>query len=471
MHGGIAMIVEALLNALGAERVSRDPAELARVRRDAWVLSDLDELEQRPVELPLCVVRPQSTSDVVTVVQLCRQRATPLVPSGLRSGVCGGVLAGATEVVLDMSSMRAMQRLDTVDLTATFEAGARGSDAETRVNEAGLTLGHFPQSIARSSVGGWVATRAAGQFSTGYGNIEDLVLGLEAVLPDGSVLTTRDAPRASAGPDLKQLLFGSEGTLGVVTAVTFALHRLPALRYPRAYHVRDMAAGFEAQRAVLQGGQRPVVLRQYDAREVGRLFKDFRKDEQCLLLVLHEGSAAKVEAEERAVREILEHGGASRAPDAACEHWLAERNHVPDFKSFLEHGLVVDTIEVAAPWSRIGALYDDAIAALAKLPGVWNGSAHSSHAYRSGLNLYFSFACQPQEKQGMRQAYFDCWQAVMAATLRAGGTISHHHGIGRVRRAWLERELGKTGVELLRSIKRTLDPVGFMNPGVLLPDP
>jgi alkyldihydroxyacetonephosphate synthase len=465
------MIVEALLNALGAERVSRDPALLARVRRDAWVLSDLDEIEQRPVELPLCVVRPQTQSDVVTVVQLCRQRATPLVPSGLRSGVCGGVLAGKGEVVLDMSSMQAMHHLNTADLTATFEAGARGSDAEARVNEVGLTLGHFPQSIARSSVGGWVATRAAGQFSTGYGNIEDLVLGLEAVLPDGSVLTTRDTPRASTGPDLRHLLLGSEGTLGVITTVTFALHRAPELRLPRAYHVPDMAAGFEAQRAVLQAGQRPVVLRQYDAREVGRLFKDHRKDEQCLLLVLHEGSAAKVEAEERAVREILEHGGASRAADAACEHWLAERNHVPELKSFLEHGLVVDTIEVAAPWSRINALYDDAIATLGKIPGVWNGSAHSSHAYRSGVNLYFSFACQPAEKAAMRQAYYDCWQAVMAATLRAGGTISHHHGIGRVRRAWLERDIGKVGVELLRSIKRSLDPVGFMNPGVLLPDP
>jgi alkyldihydroxyacetonephosphate synthase len=465
------MIVEALLNALGAERVSRDPAELTRARRDAWVLSDLDEVEQRAVELPLCVVRPRALSDVVTVVQLCRQRATPLVPSGLRSGVCGGVFAGAAQVVLDMSSMNALKRLEPVDMTATFEAGARGSDAEARVNEAGMTLGHFPQSIARSSVGGWVATRAAGQFSTGYGNIEDLVLHLEAVLPDGNVLVTSDAPRASTGPDLRHLLFGSEGTLGVITAVTFALHRAPELRHARAYHVPSMAAGFEAQRTVLQAGHRPAVLRQYDAREVARLFAAHRKDEQCLLLVVHEGSAAHADAEERAVSALLHAAGCTPASNAACEHWLAERNHVPEFKSFLEHGLVVDTIEVAAPYSRIGALYAEVIAALGKVPGVWNGSAHSSHAYRSGVNLYFSFAVQPKEKQGMRQAYFDCWQAVMQATLRAGGTISHHHGIGRVRRAWLERELGKTGLETLRSIKRALDPVGFMNPGVLLPDP
>jgi alkyldihydroxyacetonephosphate synthase len=465
------MIVEALLNALGPERVSRDPAQLTSARRDAWVLSDLDEVEHRSVELPLCVVRPRTLSDVVTVVQLCRLRATPLVPSGLRSGVCGGVFAGASEVVLDMSSMQALKSINPVDMTATFEAGARGSDAEARVAEAGMTLGHFPQSIARSSVGGWVATRAAGQFSTGYGNIEDLVLRLEAVLPDGNVLVTSDAPRASTGPDLRHLLFGSEGTLGVITAVTFSLHRAPDLRHARAYHVPDMSAGFEAQRAVLQAGHRPAVLRQYDAREVARLFKAHRKDEQCLLLVVHEGSAVKVEAEERAVAELLQKAGGSEAPSAACEQWLAERNHVPEFKSFLEHGLVVDTIEVASPWSRIDALYKDAIAALARIPGVWNGSAHSSHAYRSGVNLYFSFAVQPQDKKDMRQAYFDCWQAVMSATLRGGGTISHHHGIGRVRRAWLERELGKTGLEALRSIKQALDPVGFMNPGVLLPDP
>jgi alkyldihydroxyacetonephosphate synthase len=464
------MIVETLLNALGAERVSRDPADLAAARRDAWVLSDLDELEQRPVELPLCVVRPRALSDVVTVVQLCRERATPLVPSGLRSGVCGGVLANAAEVVLDMSSLNALKSLDAVDMTATFEAGARGSDAEARVNEAGMTLGHFPQSIARSSVGGWVATRAAGQFSTGYGNIEDLVTRIEAVLPDGSVLVTSDAPRASTGPDLRHLLFGSEGTLGVITAVTFALHRAPERRHARAYHVPSMAAGFEAQRALLQAGLRPVVLRQYDAREVGRLFQAYRKEEQCLLLLVHEGTAAHADAEERAASEQLTAAGASRASDAACEHWLAERNHVPELKSFLEHGLVVDTIEVAAPWSRIRALYDDAIATLGKLPGVWNGSAHSSHAYRSGVNLYFSFAVQPKERKDMRQAYFDCWQAVMQATLRHGGTISHHHGIGRVRRAWLERELGTTGVAALRAVKQALDPVGFMNPGVLLPD-
>jgi alkyldihydroxyacetonephosphate synthase len=157
------------------------------------------------------------------------------------------------------------------------------------------------------------------------------------------------------------------------------------------------------------------------------------------------------------------------APSAATEHWLAERNHVPSFKSFLENGVIVDTIEVAAPYSRIGDLYDGAVAALGQIEGIWAGSAHSSHAYRSGLNLYFSFAVQPKQRGQLRQAYRSCWAAVMEASLKAGGTIAHHHGIGRVRREWIARELGPGGLAALSRVKHALDPSGFMNPGVLLP--
>ena len=442
-------------------------------RRDAWVLSDLDELEANgqtvEAELPACVVRPASTEDVVAVINLCRSSGTPLVTAGLRSGVCGGLLASAGQVVLDMSAMSGVRSVNHNDLIGSFEAGLRGSEAEAKLNADGLTLGHFPQSMALSSVGGWVATRAAGQFSTGYGNIEDLLLGLEAVLPDGSVLVCGDVPRASAGPDLKQLMLGSEGTLGVITRVNLALRRVAETRVGVAYYAPDMRAGFEVQRELLQAGHCPVVLRQYDAREVGRLFGKFRKQDECLLLVVHEGPKERVHAEQLAVRAIVEARGGSVAPSEATEHWLSERNRVPTFKSFLENGVVVDTIEVAASYTQIGQLYDSAIAALGKLEGIWNGSAHSSHAYRTGINLYFSFAIQPKDKGTMRDAYRACWQAVMQASLDAGGTISHHHGIGRVRREWLGQELGDTGLELLRAIKRTLDPTGFMNPGVLLP--
>jgi alkyldihydroxyacetonephosphate synthase len=458
---------------LGSTRVLVDIETRKSHRRDAWVLSDLDELESSgqtaEADLPACVVRPASTADVVTVVNLCRSSGTALVTAGLRSGVCGGLLAGAGQLVLDMSSMNSVRSINRHDLIGSFEAGLRGSDAEAKLNADGLTLGHFPQSMALSSVGGWVATRAAGQFSTGYGNIEDMLLGLEAVLPDGSVMVCGDAPRASAGPDLKQLLLGSEGTLGVITRVDLALRRVAETRVGMAYYTPDMRAGFEVQREILQAGHCPVVMRLYDAREVGRLFGKFRNGDQCLLLVVHEGPKERVHAEQAAVTALVEARGGAVAPSGATEHWLSERNRVPTFKSFLENGVIVDTIEVAASYTKIGQLYDSAIAALGKLEGIWNGSAHSSHAYRTGINLYFSFAIQPKDRSKLRDAYRACWQAVMQASIDAGGTISHHHGIGRVRRQWLAEELGDTGLGLLAALKRTLDPTGFMNPGVLLP--
>lgn len=466
---GDRMIAAELTARLGESRVSSDPTELATHRRDAWVLSELDELERVAVPMPACIVRPRDVADVVTVVNLCRQSRTALVPLGLRSGVCGGVLAPAGSVLLDMSAVDQVAAIDARDLIGRFGAGVRGSTAEGLLNEQGLSLGHFPQSIALSSLGGWVATRAAGQFSTGYGNIEDMLLGLEAVLPNGSVLEWKDAPRAATGPDLRHLLLGSEGTLGVITRVDMALRRLPEARAHAAYYVRDMRAGFEAQRELLQAGFEPVVLRLYDAREVSRLFGSYRNGDQCLLLVVHEGPREKVDAERDATARRLALAGASVAPAEATEHWLAERNRVPTFKSFLESGVIVDTVEVAAPYSSIAELYDRAVQGLAAIEGIWNGSAHSSHAYRTGINLYFSFAVQPKRRSDLRDSYRRCWDAIMQATLAAGGTISHHHGIGRVRRPWLEQELGAAGAQMLSSVKRALDPEGIMNPGVLLP--
>ena len=463
------MITKELAARLGSDAVLTDEGALRAHRRDAWVLSELDDLERALVPLPIGVVKPRSVEHVTLVVDLCRQSQTPLVPAGLRSGVCGGVLAPEGSLLLDMSAMNQIRSIDPHDLVGRFDAGVRGSDAELALNAHHLTLGHFPQSIALSSVGGWVATRAAGQFSTAYGNIEDLVLSLEAVLPDGTFVRTSEAPRASTGPDLRHLLLGSEGTLGVITGVDLSLLRVPEARASAAYYVPDMRAGFELQREILQVGWKPPVLRQYDPREVSRLFGNFRKDEQCLLLVVHEGPKERVEVERAAVEKLALRAGGSIAPSAATEHWLAERNNVPSFASFLTNGVVVDTIEVAAPYARIGELYESAVAALGRIEGIWAGSAHSSHAYRSGLNLYFSFAVQPRQKAELRQAYHACWAAVMDASSRAGGTISHHHGIGRVRREWLARELGPGGLAALARLKHAFDPTGFMNPGVLLP--
>jgi len=463
-----AAVVETLRRALGEGKVRTDEAARAERRHDSWVLSALADVQGRQGPLPCCVVRPASVEDVVAVVNACRATRAPLVPFGLGSGVCGGVLASAEAVVLDMGAMAKVRGIDARNLLASFDAGVRGTDAEAAVLAQGLTLGHYPQSIGVSSVGGWVATRAAGQFSTGYGNMEEALFALEVVLPSGEVLRTRETPRASAGPDLRQVFLGSEGLFGVVTGVTFSLRRKPEHRVPLAFHVPSMDAGFELQREIVQRGHAPVVLRQYDSQESSRMFSAYSRPDAALLLVVSEGPRSRVLAEVQEIGALGARMGASDADPAATERWFHDRNHVPTLRSFIENGIVVDTIEIAATWSRIGKIYADAIAALGGVQGILAASAHSSHVYRSGINLYFTFAARPEAGQ-MEATYLECWRRVMQATADGGGGVAHHHGIGRVRRDWLGSEVGPAGLATLHRVKAALDPEGIFNPGVLLP--
>jgi alkyldihydroxyacetonephosphate synthase len=295
------------------------------------------------------------------------------------------------------------------------------------------------------------------------------VLALEVVLPDGAILRTRETPRAAAGPDLRQLFLGSEGTLGVVTEVTFSVRPRAEATRGQAFHFPDFHAGTDAIRRALRAGWRPPVARLYDARESRRTFRDFVPKGRALLLFLHEGPEAVVAAEIAALERTCRESGGVATDAAAVDQWMSHRNRVPSFRSFLEQGVIVDTIEVAATWSRAGALYDGVVAALSRIPGVLSATAHSSHSYRSGTCLYFSFAAKPDDPARLRATYEACWRAAMEATLAAGGGIAHHHGIGRVRRPWLEAEIGATGVTVLRAVKHALDPAGLLNPGNLIP--
>ncbi|MGI9169308.1 MAG: FAD-linked oxidase C-terminal domain-containing protein [Caulobacteraceae bacterium] len=209
------------------------------------------------------------------------------------------------------------------------------------------------------------------------------------------------------------------------------------------------------------------MVRQYDQRESYRL--DARAS-GCLILMIHEGPAALVAAETAAVAELAGKAGVPAAPSDIVDRWLEQRNHVPSWDEFLKRGIVLDTVEISASWTAIGAIYRDATVSLEAVEGCLAASAHSSHAYRSGLNLYFTFAVQVADPAVMEGIYVDCWRRIMEATDAHGGSLAHHHGIGRVRRGYLERELGAAGVDLLRRLKAALDPRGIMNPGVLLPD-
>jgi alkyldihydroxyacetonephosphate synthase len=294
-------------------------------------------------------------------------------------------------------------------------------------------------------------------------------MGLEVVLPNGEVLETRLTPRSSAGPDLRQVFLGSEGTLGVITAVTFSVRWKPEKQDYSVYFAPSMEHGFDFQRGILQTGWAPPVMRQYDAAEAGRLLEDAEHGNDSLVLLVHEGPAARVDAEMAACEALAVETDCRPGPKAVAEHWMEERNNVNPWEDWLKENIILDTIEIAAPWSRIVAIYNDAIASLGEMENMY-ASAHSSHSYRSGTNLYFTFAAHREDPNDMAGTYEECWRRTLEATVAGGGGISHHHGVGRVRRDWMPRELGPAGVGLLQRMKKALDPTGFMNPGVLIPE-
>ncbi len=460
-------VITALRDALGPAKVLTDEASLAARRHDYWMVSNLRDRFGGAAPNPACVVRPANVADVQAVVRAAAAADAPVVPFGQGSGVVGGVIVGPDTVLLDMGAMNATRFIDPVNLLAAFDAGKNGLAAEHDVAAQGLTIGHWPQSVELSTVGGWIATRASGQFSTAYGNIEDMVYAIEAVLPDGSLVTLGKGPRASAGPDLRHIMMGSEGTLGVITGVTLSLRRAAEQQALTAFAAPDMRAGFEFQREIVQLGWRPPVMRQYDERESKRLHE---AGADCTVIMVHEGPAGLVEAEVAAVTALAARMGLAPLPAAIVQHWLGHRNHVAGWDQILDRKIVADTVEISAPWDRIAGVYDAATASVAAMEGCRAASAHSSHVYRSGLNLYFTFAVQLDDTAAMEAAYFEAWRRIMQATAEGGGSVAHHHGIGRVRRGWMKTELGDEGAALLRTLKTALDPRGIMNPGVLIPD-
>jgi alkyldihydroxyacetonephosphate synthase len=466
-------VIDTLREQLGADKVLTGDEALEQRRHDYWVLSHLRDWRGESMPRPGVIVRPSSVSDVQVIVRVAGQTQTPVVPFGLGSGVCGGIRPDPSVMLVDLSAMNRVREIDETNLLASFDAGVPGIEAENAVAQQGLTIGHWPQSVAISTVGGWVSTRAAGQFSTAYGSIEDIVYSIEAVLPNGDLVQLGKAPRAAAGPDLRHLLLGAEGTMGIVTGVTLALRRQPEERAYTTYYTPSLSDGFTAQREIVQAGWLPPVMRQYDASEVARNFKELTAatfEDRGILLMVHEGPSARVAAEVDAVAAIASQQGLEPAPAGVGPHWMEHRNHVPSWRELFERNLVADTIEVSAPWTRIKALYDDATASLRELDAVVIASAHSSHVYRTGINLYFTFVARHEDPTDMEATYLACWHRVMEATARHGGGVAHHHGAGRLRKPYLVHDLGDTGVSLLRSIKGALDPQGLMNPGNLIPD-
>ncbi|HUC37877.1 MAG TPA: FAD-binding oxidoreductase [Acidimicrobiales bacterium] len=472
-----APVADSLLERLRSVCAQVDVDDVSRMEagRDWWPIAIswavLGEVPSRPA----AVARPSEPGEVAAVLGACNEARVPVTAMAGRSGVCGSSVPAFGGVALDLCALSGITDLDTTSLLAHVLPGTFGPDLEAGLQAQGTTLGHWPQSMDISTVGGWLACRGAGQYSTRYGKIEDMVAGLEVALADGSTVRTGGCgPRSATGGDLTQLFVGSEGTLGIVTGALLRLHPVPPAQARRAFGFGSFEEGLEACRLVMRRGATPAVVRLYDEVESAR---NFSVEDRCLLVVLDEADAAILDATFQIVDAECVAGGGTPMDEDLVERWLAHRNDVSALAPLYKAGIVVDTIEISARWAALAGIYRDCVSALESVEGTLAASAHQSHAYTDGACLYFTFGgrrpdTESKDQDAWAQSYYEAaWQAVMDAVLERGGSISHHHGIGINRARFMAPALGR-GLGLMAAIKDALDPRGILNPGKLgLPSP
>ena len=456
---------------------------------------DLVRLRSGSLEAaPDAVVLPSDADALQRILEVCAAERVAAVPFGGGTSVVGGIepLRGPHErlISLDLRRLRGVD-VDATSLTATLGAGLRGPEAEAALAARGLTLGHSPQSFEYATVGGFAATRSAGQASSGYGRFDDLVTAVRLIAPVGEMRTLQ-TPHSAAGPALRELIVGSEGVFGVVPDVTVRVRPQPAVRRYEGWMAESFEAGAGIVRALAQGPGLPDVIRVSDEEETrvsmslsgprgaaGALFGAYlsarRRREGCLVIAGFEGDEESV-ARRRAltVRE-LRAGGAAYLGQAAGRSWEHGRFQGPYLRdSLMDLGALVETLETSHTWSQLGSLHAAVGAAIRQAlaeqgtPGLV--FCHLSHAYADGASLYFTFISRARQGEEIEQ-----WRSVKRAACEAitaaGATITHHHAVGRDHAPYMEAEIGGFGIETLRAAKERLDPTGIMNPGKLLPSP
>jgi alkyldihydroxyacetonephosphate synthase len=427
---------------------------------------------------PDLVVLPGSHEDVLEALRICSEHGIAVVPFGGGSSVVGGLEPQAVGfegvVALDVRRMNALVALDEESRLAVLEPGLRGPQAEAMLAERGYTIGHFPQSYEFATLGGFAAARSSGQASAGYGRFDELVVSLRVATPAGTLELGR-APKSAAGPDLRQLLLGSEGALGVITSLTVQLRPLPERRVYAGWRLPSFAAGISTVRRLAQDGPLPTVLRLSDEAEtalnLARPGELGTGGTGCLAIVGYEGAADDVERRRAACAAVLEAAGGTPEPGAG-DAWELDRFRGPYLRdALLDAGALVETLETVTFWSSLLGVYEavsgalrESLTAQGTPPVVL---CHVSHVYPSGASLYFTVGCA-QEDDPVAQ-WRTAKSAASDAILAAGASITHHHGVGTDHRDWYEREIGELAVDALRAVKAQLDPAGIMNPGVLIP--
>ncbi len=477
---------------VGADNVGVDRA--ARVRRAAGRgYPDLLRLRSgRPEGAPDAVVWPADHDEVRRVLEHCADEGIAVVPFGGGTSVVGGVdpVRGpfAAVIALDLARMAAVTALDERSLTARVGPGLRAPEADRILAARGLTLGHLPQSYEYVSLGGAVATRSAGQASTGFGRIDELVVGMTLVAPAGEVVLA-PTPASAAGPRLRDLLVGSEGVLGVITGIDLRVRPVAPWRY-EGWFAPTFAEGMEALRGLEQSECAPAIARLSDEEETrvglamagggpkARAFASYLRARRvsggCLVVAGWAGEDVRTAPDRAQAARILRAHSAVAVGAAPARAWASGRFRAPYLRdALLDHGVLVETLETAGQWSNLARLYTavreslhDALARRGTPALVW---CHVSHLYATGASLYFTFLARQEAGREIEQ-WRAAKEAASEAVVRTGGTITHHHAVGRDHARWMADEVGTTGLDLLRAAKARLDPTGIMNPGKLLPE-
>jgi alkyldihydroxyacetonephosphate synthase len=491
-----AEVREQLLDVLGADGVRDDDASRAR---HAGGQSYVDIVRRRYADAgdaPDAILLPADAEAVAGVLAVCSRTGVAVVPWGGGTSVVGGLasLRGDCEsvVALDLSRMDRLVDVDERSLLATFEPGIRTPQAEAELARHGLTLGHVPQSYERASLGGYVVTRSAGQASTGRGRIDDLLVGCRMATPVGELVLPA-MPGSAAGPDLRRLVLGSEGTLGVVTEVTLRVRRIPATRRYEGWVMPTWDAGLDVMRQIAQDGPRPDIIRLSDPDETAvslalsgtggikrRALETWLRLRGaaggCLLVVGYESSPGDVRHRRRGVRRALRAARGVPLGAGAGKSWERHRFSAPALRdTLLDTGVLAETLETATTWTRLPGLYDAVREALGasltrdgRPPLI---GCHVSHLYPTGASLYFTVLAAADADHEVEQ-WTAAKHAANKALVAAGGTATHHHGVGTAHRESVLPDLGGepgVGVAALLAVKRALDPRGILNPGKLLP--
>lgn len=495
-----ALAVEAQLKTMLGIRVSHVDQDRLSYARDMWPLALLWIRQGRTPPPPDLIVWPKTEAEILGVIDLARKEKLAVIPFGAGSGVCGGIWALHGGISLDLKRFDTIGEVDEQRRCVDVGAGVVGETLERRLNARGWTLGHFPSSMYMSTVGGWLAARSAGQLSSKYGKIEDLALSVTFLTGSGARVVTPERP--FSGPDLAQVLIGSEGTLGVFTAARLRVSPLPTGKVFHGFEFKSVPDGLEAIRQIFGAGLRPAVVRLYDPFDTaivgkgkpkpghaapGVLQKDVvpallrlvaphtlgrpkifnlatRLFARSRLILMFEGDAVRCEEEDRAAQRLCARLGAKDLGEEPGRHWYEKRYEVSyRMSKVLDAGAFADTMEVAATWDKVHTVYERVHAAASRHAFVL---CHFSHAYLEGCSLYFSFVGSAASEPEMLERYEALWRDALSAAVHAGANVSHHHGVGVSKAQALQDSLGE-GRSLLAALKRHFDPDGVMNPGKL----